>query len=202
MKPRCYIAGPMTRIPLFNFPAFDAATAEVRALGYEPLSPADLDRAAGFDPMGLPADWDWSVIPDTFDMGAAFDRDIEAIKSSEAIYMLAGWQQSTGATAEYHLAKWRKLTIHYQQRPESILEEADRLTGGDRNNDYGHPAHDFNRTAKIWSALLNVDVTAQQVALCMVGVKMSRLTHRYKRDSVVDIAGYARTMEMVEDYRG
>jgi hypothetical protein len=59
---------------------------------------------------------------------------------------------------------------------------------------------DFGKTAKIWSAILNVDVTAEQVALCMIGVKISRLCNKYKEDSVIDIAGYARTLEMVHEY--
>jgi len=61
---------------------------------------------------------------------------------------------------------------------ESILFEAHNLVHGVRGEDYGHPYHDFGRTAKIWSAILGVDVTPEQVALCMIGVKISRECNR------------------------
>lgn len=84
---------------------------------------------------------------------------------------------------------------------ESILEEAQRLVHGDRQSAYGHPLDDFTRTAAIWSAILEVPVTAEQVGLCMIGVKISRLCNSYKRDSAVDIAGYAATIQMVVEER-
>ena len=83
----------------------------------------------------------------------------------------------------------------------NILHVADEITGGDRQKDYGNPADDFVKTAKIWSAILGCEVSSEQVALCMIGVKISRLCNAYKEDSVVDIAGYARTLQMVHEYR-
>lgn len=80
---------------------------------------------------------------------------------------------------------------------ENILQEADRLVNGDRQNSYGRPLDDFQRTAKIWSGILGVDVSPQQVGMCMVGLKLSRLCNKQKRDSLVDIAGYAQTVHMV-----
>ena len=84
---------------------------------------------------------------------------------------------------------------------ESILFEAHNLVHGVRGEDYGHPYEDFSRTAKIWSAILGVDVTPEQVALCMIGVKISRECNRPKRDNRVDMAGYAETLDMVVNYR-
>lgn len=80
----------------------------------------------------------------------------------------------------------------------NILEQAARLTAEDRMAAYGHPRDDFGRTAALWSAYLGFPVTAQQVGLCMALVKISRLAATPDhRDSLVDLAGYARTVEML-----
>lgn len=76
--------------------------------------------------------------------------------------------------------------------PESILAEAERVTSGDRQNQYGPPDQDFRRIAAMWSALNGVPFTPKEVALFMVCVKLSRETHQRKRDNWVDIAGYAK----------
>jgi hypothetical protein len=79
----------------------------------------------------------------------------------------------------------------------SILEDAKKAVHGSRNNDYGHPLQDFTRTAKIWSAILGIEVTPEQVALCMVGVKISRECYKPGRDNRIDGAGYFETLEMI-----
>ena len=84
---------------------------------------------------------------------------------------------------------------------ETILEEAKRIVHGDRGENYGHPFEDFSRTAKIWSAILEIEVTPEQVALCMVGLKISREINRPKRDNIVDGAGYFETLDMVKQER-
>lgn len=84
---------------------------------------------------------------------------------------------------------------------ETILQEAQRLVHGDRGAAYGHPLDDFSRTATIWSAILGAPVTAEQVGLCMIGVKISRQCNSPKRDNMTDAAGYAATVQMVVEER-
>lgn len=79
----------------------------------------------------------------------------------------------------------------------NILEEANSLVNGARQGDYGHPLDDFTRTAKMWGAILGHEVTAEQVGLCMCAVKISRQVNRPKRDNLVDLSGYALTVDMV-----
>lgn len=78
---------------------------------------------------------------------------------------------------------------------ESVLEEAQRLTHGDRTAAYGHPYDDYSRTAALWSILLGAKltkpITAHEAALCMIAVKLSREVHLPKRDNMVDAAGYS-----------
>jgi len=87
----------------------------------------------------------------------------------------------------------------------SILIEAHNLVHGDRGEDYGHPLDDFSRTAAIASVLLSgklkAPLEAEDVALFMMAVKLSRIVNKPKRDSVVDLAGYAETFEMVRAER-
>lgn len=88
----------------------------------------------------------------------------------------------------------RAVTSAEPLHTESILEEAQRLTHGNRQADYGHPLDDYTRTAALFSALiaykLKEPITPHEMALGMVCVKLSREIHKPKRDNNVDGAGY------------
>lgn len=72
----------------------------------------------------------------------------------------------------------------------SIAGEAINLVTGDRQAQYGHPSRNFQETADLWSVVLGIPVTPEQVALCMVQVKIARELHNPKRDNLVDAIGY------------
>lgn len=57
----------------------------------------------------------------------------------------------------------------------SILTEAEGLINGDRQKAYAHPWENFSQTAALWSPILGVQVTPEQVALCMIQVKNYRM---------------------------
>lgn len=85
---------------------------------------------------------------------------------------------------------------------ESPLDVAKRLVHGARGEDYGRPIEDFSRTGRMWAAILGLDeVTAEQVAMCMVALKLSRECNRPKDDNVDDAAGYLETLWMVKEDR-
>jgi hypothetical protein len=185
---RIYLAGPMRGKPLFNFPAFDEAAKRLRSLGHDVMSPAERDRAEGFDPTK-------GVVSDAF-MRKAFADDVAAICEADAIAMLPGWRDSEGARIEHAIAVMLGLQVldatTGEPLRESILTEAARLTRADRNKTYGHPLDDYMRTAALWTAYLGTHIDYQQAMVCMMLVKISRLAHSPEhRDSIVDVAGYA-----------
>lgn len=81
----------------------------------------------------------------------------------------------------------------------NILLEANEITGGERHDSYGHPRADFTRTAQLWSAFLGITITPEQIPLLMILLKVSREANKHKRDNLVDISGYARTREMLDE---
>jgi hypothetical protein len=73
-----------------------------------------------------------------------------------------------------------------------LLSRAAHIVNGQRNTAYGAPEDNFARIAALWSAHLSVSVTATDVALMMVLLKVARLRHDPgHEDGWVDIAGYA-----------
>lgn len=86
---------------------------------------------------------------------------------------------------------------------ESILEEAIRITSADRQNDYGHPADHFARTIGAINAIfadkLREPFAVSDWPLILTLDKVSRESNKHKRDNLVDMAGYARTAEMVHE---
>jgi Domain of unknown function (DUF6378) len=64
---------------------------------------------------------------------------------------------------------------------------------------HGHPRPNLERTAALWRAAFGWDVTVEQVALAQILFKVSREVGNPMRDNLVDIAGYARVIEMSSD---
>ena len=61
----------------------------------------------------------------------------------------------------------------------------------EREEEYGSPADNFRLTAQLWSDYLQTKISAGDVALMMVLLKVSRVkSGRPKPDSFVDMAGY------------
>lgn len=75
-----------------------------------------------------------------------------------------------------------------------ILDQAATLIINERANAYGDAKSNFERIASLWDEVLDTTtpITADQVALCMLLVKVARLAGNPKHlDSWTDIAGYA-----------
>lgn len=201
---RLYIAGPMTGIELFNFPAFNAAAAAWRAAGWDVLNPAE-----AFDGDTERAYKEYVA------------HDITLLEQCDAIAMLPGWDgpNARGSVWEREvavsllgLAVYDALApveverVAPREKPETILEEAQRLVHGDRGADYGHPIVDYKATGRMWGALLErhlgieiPDVDPRICTLMMAAVKLSREAGKHKRDNLTDCAGYSECAQMIAE---
>jgi hypothetical protein len=101
---KIYIAGPMTGVPKFNVPFFDKVAAELREVGYDVVSPAELDspemrKQALTSTTGIVRDGDWNT-GETW--GSCLARDVLILSDTgiEAIALLPGWKNSRGASLE------------------------------------------------------------------------------------------------------
>lgn len=83
-----------------------------------------------------------------------------------------------------------------------LLDEAKAIVLA-RGEDYGDPQVLFERVARVWSLTLGVEVSAAQVVVCLIELKLARLngnpTHH---DSLVDIAGYAGILNEIKNSNG
>lgn len=102
---RIYIAGCMTGQPNNGYDAFNRKAAQLEAAGWEVLNPAQMDRDAGLSPTREFTRQDY--------MQAA-RRDLKALRTCDAIYMLDGYEQSPGANWEWAYAKELDLKIYYE----------------------------------------------------------------------------------------
>ena len=110
--------------------------------------------------------------------------------------------------------EWRKLFGDQSERDGSdirrdVLMTAESLVNGDRNNQYGDPIHDFQRTADYLNVYLNsvieregsMRLVPHDIAIIQILLKVSRLSWSpSKKDHYDDIAGYAACAADCADY--
>lgn len=114
---KVYLAGPMSGYPAFNFPAFRAATEQLRKLGWEVVSPAEEDHKSSVgviaeaskngDPKDLPETW-----------GQILARDVQLLADTgiQGIVFLPGWTDSRGARLEATVGMLQKGFLFYNWR--------------------------------------------------------------------------------------
>lgn len=95
----------------FNFPAFEEATAKLRAEGHEVFNPAERDIAVNGYPAGMKGTME-ELADMEFDLRAAIADDLNFIcREADAIYFLPGWYNSTGACLEFVAAKFCRIEV-------------------------------------------------------------------------------------------
>lgn len=103
-----YVAGPMTGLPEFNYPAFNAAQSALEGLGHLVLNPTSAER---HNPTpGTPQAWDWYM-----------RHCLRMVLEVDGLALLDGWEGSRGASLEVTVARALDLDV----RPLAAwLEEA------------------------------------------------------------------------------
>ncbi len=94
---RIYIAGPMTGLPEFNYPAFNAKAAELRAQGWHVENPAE------------------NPVPECGTWLGYMRMALRQLALCDAIYMLPGHERSRGAGIELRLATGMGLEVLHDE---------------------------------------------------------------------------------------
>jgi hypothetical protein len=84
-----------------------------------------------------------------------------------------------------------KATKSVAKRRTGVFDEVKGLIEGDRQEAYGDVDESFGRIAALWEQVLGYEVTPEQVAVCLLQLKVARYVASEGRDSVVDMVGYA-----------
>jgi len=72
------------------------------------------------------------------------------------------------------------------------LKEALKILKGPREKEYGNKKENHDNIAKLWSAYLNINLTAHDVALMMLLLKVARTkSPNPTRDTYIDMVGYS-----------
>jgi hypothetical protein len=197
---RIYIAGPMTGLPDYNYPKFLSVEADLKKMGYKHiLNPARIANG------------------ETGKCYSYYIREsLNLIKNADAVVFLNGWEKSKGANLEHHCSTLMGLKTfdenyysldHNKKEVDekevddrSICEIADHLVSSDRQSTYGHPYDNFKDIGRVWGMILDLpDIDPEKVGLMMAGVKIAREKFLPKRDNLIDLCGYAKTVDLIQE---
>lgn len=93
-----YIAGPMTGLPNWNYDAFNEKARDLRLKGYLVNNPAEIHNAQEHS-----REW-------------CMTRAISLLIHADYIYLLKGWQNSSGAKLEKEIAEQCGIEVLYEAR--------------------------------------------------------------------------------------
>lgn len=110
-RSRVYLAGPMTGIVDYNFPAFNAEAERLRAQGSHVENPADHGVVEG-------AAW-----------ADYLHYDIGRLATCECIHLLPGWTRSRGAKLEVSIAQALGMQIRYAAGAEKAAQSQPEQSG-------------------------------------------------------------------------
>ena len=101
-----YVAGPMSGIPQFNYPAFMSAADALREKGYDVRNPAEMDDPATQKAALASTDGHFgSGVVNGETWGDFLARDVKLVADEiDGVCLLPGWVESRGARLEAFVA--------------------------------------------------------------------------------------------------
>jgi len=101
---RTYLAGPMTDLPDYNYPAFNSEAERLRARGAHVENPAEN--------------------PDQETWEAYLRQALTQMLTCERIHFLPGWTKSRGARLEHHVALQLGMSMTFARGAEPAYDPA------------------------------------------------------------------------------
>jgi hypothetical protein len=97
--PKCYLSGPMTGLPYFNFHAFEVVAKQLRDAGWFVYSPRENDREKGLEPNP-----EGKLSEDHPAYKELMKTDLWQVCDSDAVFVMPGWEWSEGCKLEADVA--------------------------------------------------------------------------------------------------
>lgn len=127
---KVYIAGPIAGYPSGNTEAFQKAADYQRSLGNYPVNPHDVlphEHPGRNCPAGPKAGGMADGSPSEHTAPCFMRTDMKALLACDAVYMLNGWEQSSGARTEFEVARAAGLWLTYQPQARGFALDAEHL---------------------------------------------------------------------------
>lgn len=104
---------------------------------------------------------------------------------------------------KFNVNQFEGVEVPDELKPLSLLQEAEMLINGQRQQDYGDKLKNFAHSAMILTGILahklHDAITPEDVATIMIGMKLARASKTPShRDSWLDIAGYAGCVDSLQ----
>lgn len=115
-KPYFYVAGPMSTIPKFNFPAFHDAAERLRRAGYNVVNPAELDSEIERSAAESSPDGAFTASVKTWKECLRRDVAIVLDPNCVGVVLLDGWENSKGARMETYNAAALELPLYRYEK--------------------------------------------------------------------------------------
>ncbi len=105
---KIYVAGPMRGYPKYNFPAFKRVAEELIGRGWDVTNPAEIENDLG---------WDEDTPESEITRHHLVDvmlRGIKVLSGMDAICMLLGYEESSGAMVELSMAEYIGIPVYFE----------------------------------------------------------------------------------------
>ena len=99
-RPLMYVSGPISWMPEYNQKAFKEAGQKLEAMGYAPVQPNDFGSFSNEKMHWL----------------ACITDSIHILSRCQGLYLLAGWEHSTGAKIEHLVARRLNIPVYYEEK--------------------------------------------------------------------------------------